>query len=89
MRFYVCRLYPSFFITLEVKTEKFQKYLVFHLKTRNPLYFNVNITFIKNDHVSKTKRIMTFCILQISNIAFNRIQEKSLIYFYSLSINMV
>ena len=26
MRFYGCRLYPSLFIILEVKTEKFQKY---------------------------------------------------------------
>lgn len=37
---------------------------------------------------SKTKRIMTFCILQICNIWFNKIQEKSLIYFYILSINI-
>ena len=37
---------------------------------------------------SKTKRIITFCILQISNIWFNRIQQKSLIYFYILYINI-
>lgn len=55
MRFYVCRLYPSLFIILEVRTETFKKCL-FHLKTRNPLHFNVNITFIKNDQVFQNKK---------------------------------